>query len=344
MAVGSAGGTGRAAWSGGRGMTPLHTRMLSVRLGTAGAATLLAEGRVIDLRRRGLATFTGVFQNPGMIHDMTVKVWLDVPDLRISRIEPGMASYPFPASPLTGGESCPDQIAGVQRVVGASLRDGFGERLLDDIGGVRGCLHVFALLRFLGVAVEHALSCDARRAQFRADGTRRHGPQFARTVLVDALMGQGSSVALRGSLLDTAYGAEGPGGRVLADVLELQVDTETELPSMRVLSADGRCRRWQTATGRPSAWENADVTGLTGRRMSKGYTAAVEQICGGDASPLRDLLLALAPAAMQAMPSVGVELGRSLWPTHGGSASADFCHMWRRGGPLIAALGESGEG
>lgn len=320
-------------------MNPLHTRTLSARLASAGDGTLVAEGRLFDLRRRAIAAVTTAFQNPGLIHDMTVRLVLDRNELRVSRVEANMASFPFPPGPATSGESCPDQIAGVQRIVGTSLREQFAACLFSEIGGVRGCLHVLVLLRFLATAVEQAVATGGTGATPPAPAGE--GPVFARTVVVDALMGEGVSIALRSSLLDAAYGGRGPAGPRVVDVLELQVDAQTELPSMQVLSAAGRRRTWAPATGRNGDWENADVAALVGRRMSRGYGAAVEEVCGpGAPAALRELLLALAPAAMQAMPSVGVELGRPLWPVHGGAAGADFCHMWRRGGPLLATAKE----
>jgi hypothetical protein len=321
-------------------MDPLHTRMLALRLSAAGA-DLLAEGRLLDLRRRGFETVTGAYQNPGAIHDMSLRVWISFPELRVARIEPIMSSFPFPPGTATGGESCPDQLAGVQRVVGADLRDGYGGRLLADIGGVRGCLHLFTLLRLLGPTVEQALA--ARAAAGGRDLPTPGSPLFARTIVVDGLMGPEMSVALRGTLLDALYPAT-PGGsrpeRAVDETVEVRVETETELPSMVVRRAEGRLRRARPHERVHGGWQAASaVASLVGQRMSRGYSPAVENMCAASAAPepVRDLLIALAPAAMQTIPSISVEVGRPLWRGSAAAANADFCHMWRSGGPLLAA-------
>jgi len=320
-------------------MEPLHTRMLSLRLSAAGA-DLLAEGRLLDLRRRGFETVTGAYQNPGAIHDMSVRVWISFPDLQVARIEPLMSSFPFPAGTATGGESCPDKLAGVQRVVGANLRDGYGVRLVEDIGGVRGCLHLFTVLRLLGPTVEQAL---AARAAAGGSGLPAPGSAvFARTIVVDGLMGPDTSVALRGTLLDALYPATPDGRRperAVDETVEVRIETETELPSMVVRRAEGRLRRARPHERLDGGWQTTPaVASLVGRRMSKGYSPAVEDLCAGGAAPepVRDLLITLAPAAMQTIPSIWVETGRPLRHGNAAAANADFCHMWRSGGPLLA--------
>jgi hypothetical protein len=324
-------------------MDPLHTRMLSLRLSAAGA-DLLAEGRILDLRRRGFETLTGAYQNPGAIHDMSARVWISFPELQIARIEPLMSSFPFPAGTATGSESCPDQLAGVQRVVGADLRDGYGGRLVADIGGVRGCLHLFTLLRLLGPTIEQALGARAAAGcrELPAPGS----PLFARTIVIDGSMGPSMSVALQGILLDALYPATPDGSRAeraVDEVIEVRVETETELPSMLVRRAEGRLRRARPHEHTHDGWQAASAAaGLVGQRMSKGYSLAVENLCAASAAPepVRDLLIALAPAAMQTIPSIWVDLGRPLRRGSSAGANADLCHMWRSGGPLLAAMVE----
>ena len=76
-------------------LTPLHTRMLSLRLSWAGDSSLVAQGRIFDLRKRGVVPLAGKLQGPGVVHDMAVQLQLDYPSLRIRSIAPTMSAFPF---------------------------------------------------------------------------------------------------------------------------------------------------------------------------------------------------------------------------------------------------------
>ena len=107
----------------------------------------MAAGRIFDLRKRGLVPLAGKLQGPGVVHDMAVRLQLEYPSLRIRAIEPSMSAFPFAPGPATRGESCRDRLPDVQRLVGASLRDGYGPTVMEQVGGPRGCFHIFTLLR-----------------------------------------------------------------------------------------------------------------------------------------------------------------------------------------------------
>ena len=111
--------------------TPLHTRLISLRLSWADDETFLAEGRLMDVRKRAIVPLAGSIQGPGIIHDMAVRVWLGAADLKIRRVEPVMSAYPFAPSAQTRGESCPDRVADVQRLLGLRLPDGYGDAVME---------------------------------------------------------------------------------------------------------------------------------------------------------------------------------------------------------------------
>ena len=119
--------------------TPLHTRSVSLRLSWGDGESLVVHGRIFDLRKRGIVPLAGKLQGPGVVHDMAVRLQLVYPGLRIRAIEPSMSAFPFAPGPVTRGEGCPDRLPDVQRLVGASLRDGYGSTLTEMVGGPRGC-------------------------------------------------------------------------------------------------------------------------------------------------------------------------------------------------------------
>ena len=149
--------------------------LVASRWGEAGS--LVAAGRIFDLRKRGLVPLAGKLQGPGVVHDMAVRLQLEYPSLRIRGIEPTMSAFPFAPGPATRGESCADRLPDVQRLVGASLRDGYGPTVVEQVGGPRGCFHIFTLLRLIGPTIEWAVE----REQARRPGSGRGaGPPVAR--------------------------------------------------------------------------------------------------------------------------------------------------------------------
>ena len=144
-------------------LIPLHTRMISLRLTWGGADCVVADGRIFDLRKRGIVPLAGKLQGPGVVHDMAVQLQLGYPDLRIRGIRPSMSAFPFAPGPATRGEGCPDRLPDVQRLVGASLREQYGSVLMEQVGGPRGCFHVFTLLRLVGPTVEAAINRERTR-------------------------------------------------------------------------------------------------------------------------------------------------------------------------------------
>jgi hypothetical protein len=323
-------------------LTPLHTRFISLRLTWGAAQSLVAEGRIVDLRKRGIVPLAGKLQGPGVVHDMAVRLQLDYPSLRIRTAEPSMSAFPFAPGPMTRGESCPDRLPNVQRLVGASLRDGYGATLTKQVGGPCGCFHVFTLLRLLGPTVEWAVDRERARRGDQSPTPAAGGPLFARSMIVDGMKGEGLSLVLRGMLFDLHYppGADAlPLEEELDESFEATVEVAAEIPSMAVAASSGRVRRSGPGIENVGAWEPVDrVGGLAGRVMLKGYTAQVQALFAGieGLDPLQHLLFVLAPTLMQCMPSLAEELELRPRRAESPHAAVDSCHMWRADGPLVA--------
>jgi hypothetical protein len=328
-------------------LTPLHTRMVSLRLTWGDRGCLVAQGRIFDLRKRGVVPLAGTLQGPGVVHDMAVRMELDYPGLCIRRVDPSMSAFPFAPSPATRGEGCGDRLPDVQGLVGVSLRDAYGSTLMETVGGPRGCFHIFTLLRLIGPTIEAvAAREDARRAgdgPFPTNGS----PLFARSVIVDGMKGEGISIVLRGMLFDLHYppGADAlPLEEEMEASFEAAADVEIGVPSMAITSGSGRVRRSGRGIEALGSWEPvAAVDRLVGLTMMKGYTAQVQQLFSNAAEvvPLQHLLFMMAPTLMQCFPSLAEELELRPRRAEGPHAAVNSCHMWRAGGPLAAArIGE----
>lgn len=316
----------------------LHTRTISLHLERGDASTVVAEGRLLDVRKRPYLNMLGTLRPPGVVHDMTVRLELDYPALCIRAIQPTMAAFPFPATVATHGEGCLDTVAGVQRLVGATLRHEFFARLTNDIGGARGCSHILTLLRLLGPLLTSVL--DSERLQ---ESAATGHPVFSRSIIVDGLKSAATCLALQGVLLDVYY-RPGTGGPMVLpgveDSFDARIELDAELPSMTLTRSTGRVRRSQSAGYTPGNWEQAEVAAaLVGQTMYKGYVPRVQALFAPAAGlePLRDLLYTVAPTALLCLPSLVDEMDSPALRTERKGLNAGVCYMFRPDGPIASS-------
>lgn len=335
--------------------TPLHTRMISIRLGWGDAGEVVVFGRIVDLRKRGLVPLVGKLQGPGIVHDMSVRLRLRGDDLTIVAIDPQMAAYPFAAAAATRNEACPQILPGVQSLVGSTLADGYDSGLVSSIGGPRGCFHVFTLLRLLGPAVVSAMSRERERrkaAGRRQTAAAAGSPIFARSLIVDGLHGQGMRLTLHANLFDLDYvlGAETlPIEEEMASSFEAIAEVEVELPNLTVVDSSLRTRSGGASIATPGAWRDEPIASrIVDLTMYKGYTAEVQRIFaetaantqtqtapGAEIEAMQHVLFMLAPAMLQCMPSLFDEIEWRPRRAEGSRGAVDSCHMWRADGPLM---------
>jgi hypothetical protein len=297
--------------------------MLTLRLAAEGADALVADGRILDVRKRGVISIAGQVNSPGVVHDMAIRLVLDRRSLEVRSAGLRMPSVPFPDGVGHAGETCRDNEAGFARVIGLTLGPGFTARLQRTIGGPRGCFHVFTIMRLLGPTVEWSLADTDHRP-------------FERAVVIDGLR-TAAGLTLRGTLADARI-AEGARGA--ADTFEADAELSLEMPGLIVSGLAERHRRG----GGP--WSEADlenVEGIAGMSILRTYGLAIERVVSarGPLAPVHQLLLMLQPVAFQCMPALsGVRAEVSPARRAGPVAAVDSCSMWRRGGPLLATLQE----
>jgi len=318
---------------------PLHTRSISLRLRWAGAGRVLVEGRLIDLRKRAIVPLGAILREPGVVHDMSVRVQVDVHTLAIVAIEPAMATYPYQPSFETGGEACPGRLGDVQRLVGTRLAADYGDVINDLIGGPRGCFHIYTLMRLLGPTVARALEGAHVGTLVRDPGALCEGERLlSASFVIDGLLADDGALELSGTLVQIDQrGAADSGGEVLRGGLEARAHLRTALPAMCVEAAAGRSR----ALG-PGVWESGDWVDepqlglLAGVPVRKGFSSRVGEVLA-DASgskPITQLVFMAAPVVMQCMPSLLADLRVAPQSGQGTGTAPNSCHIWRSEGPL----------
>jgi hypothetical protein len=315
--------------------------MITLRVEWGAGGRIEVDGRLVDLRKRGIVPLAGTIQGPGIVHDMAARVQLEPGSLRVLAVAPAMNAYPFAPSRQTGGEGCPAKLGDVQQLLGLSLADGYGDAVMERIGGPRGCFHVLTLLRLLGPSVVWAMGRD----RARTSGPRAPAPGsriFARSVIVDGHWHGGTDLELHGRLSDVLFppGAETlPLQEELEQGFEAEVDLGVSLPAMTARTPAGRVRESGPGVGNVGPWRPVEALGrLDGLALRKGFSARVQELFEdpAGAQPLTHLALMLAPVVMQCIPSLIDELEIGRRRAEGPHAATDSCHMWRAGGPLEA--------
>ena len=87
-----------------------------------------------------------------VIHALEIEGDLSLPELEIIRIEPRVIHHPY--------AECAASVAPVRQMLGTRLGPGFRARVLEVMGGTRGCTHFTTLMLDLGAA--HTLSLFVR--------------------------------------------------------------------------------------------------------------------------------------------------------------------------------------
>jgi len=102
------------------------------------------DARLVDAKDHDFELLTGVRPAREAVHDMSVRVTIDV-DFAIHAIDVRTDGMPYPGA-------CDRIEPAYGRLVGANLVRGFRKRLHEDMGGTRGCTHITELLGSLPTA------------------------------------------------------------------------------------------------------------------------------------------------------------------------------------------------
>lgn len=144
--------------------TPLHRRTIQVDSYDEGD-TLRVVGRLRDERPW--------HDTRSVLHDMELRLRVEVAGLRIVGAEAQMHAFPH--------EECPFVAPKFAELVGLSIARGFTRALRESFAGVSGCQHLHELARVTGPAVFQAAT--SRRARLRLEhGVGVAPDELARTM------------------------------------------------------------------------------------------------------------------------------------------------------------------
>ncbi len=122
----------------------IHSRQIDVATYKAAVDTFIVEGVLKDERLADSYGPTGKLSPPGTIHHMIIRMQVKGPDLIIEDIEVEMPTLP--------NEFCIETIECLEPIKGMRIVSGFTSKVKNLVGGVKGCVHLVALLTAMAPA------------------------------------------------------------------------------------------------------------------------------------------------------------------------------------------------
>jgi hypothetical protein len=126
---------------------PVHERLIEVRSYPLGEDQLIVEGRLRDERLIQGYDWNGEQCSPGIIHLMSVRLLVGDWPVTIFDAEAEMEEIPH--------RLCPTILEGVKKLIGLQIMSGYGEKVNNLLGGIRGCNHLTYLIVSMGTAALH---------------------------------------------------------------------------------------------------------------------------------------------------------------------------------------------
>lgn len=278
-------------------LSPIHTRTIGLIVSPVRDGRRLATGWIRDIRHAGY-TYTGPLRiGPGLVHDMTARLELDVATGVVRDAQGHMTRGAFPGGVETAGERCQDVLANVATLAGAVADDTFAGTTRARIGRERGCYHLTNTILALGAVLRHAQTLDPASPHLRFF-------QF------DALEAGGNDLRF-----DAQVWERWLHGRRIA---RLGITVAPPSFVIRDVVADG------LPTG---------VAVLDGVPLLGGFgRVALERFAAPEHELTRELSLGLSAMVTQGMVLVAVPKG-AVVEEQGPSRASATCWMWRQGGP-----------
>jgi hypothetical protein len=320
---------------------PLHSRALSVTITQGEGGHFDVASYLLDLRKRGVVPVAGDLQPAGVIHHMQLSAVVDPQTKALSRISAAQPAVAFEASATTEGESCRDLIGRVVALDGVEVGAGYPRRLSAEIGGPRGCSHIFTLAHLLGSTIDTALD----RMNKSTDTVYRVGERrFRRDVVIDGHETEAGPLELALQLTDLYYAPAAERVRPMdrfGEQLEIRALATIDVGQFILTSIAAAQRTRTLADLEHAEWQDrADVVSdLPGLSLFAGVSRElVGRFAEGPSDrPLLDALLMLSPALIQCAGALN-----EGWPAEakrsrsriGTSGLTDSCYMWRREGAL----------
>ncbi len=126
---------------------PLHERRLEFKTFPLKDNQLIVEGWLKDDRHVSRYQLDGSLSPPGKVHRICVRLLLGGWPLSILDAEAEMPVVPHDECPTTQGT--------VKKLIGMTISHGYGDEVLERLGGIQGCAHMVQLIIAMGNAALH---------------------------------------------------------------------------------------------------------------------------------------------------------------------------------------------
>lgn len=123
-----------------QGKTHIHSREISIKTFDIDQDTMLIEGELKDIQPSPWYFYTtGEFRQPGYSHHISAQMTVQLPDLVIRDARAQMS--------VVAHEECRQVEHQIDAIVGLSiLQKAFKKKLLELMGGTKGCIHLTGLV------------------------------------------------------------------------------------------------------------------------------------------------------------------------------------------------------
>ncbi len=128
---------------------PVHERRLEFKTYALEDDQIIVEGWLKDDRWVSRYHLDGKVSPPGKVHRICVRLLLGGWPLSILDAEAEM--------PVVPQDECPDTKNTVKKIIGITITHGYGDKVIECLGGIKGCTHMVQLIIGMGNAALHGL-------------------------------------------------------------------------------------------------------------------------------------------------------------------------------------------
>jgi len=134
----------------------IHTRNIDVAIYTYEEDVIVVEGHLKDDRLIHSYRSGGNVKQPGVVHNMIIRMKVRGPGLIIEDIDVEMPTVP--------NDDCIETRRSLEPIKGMSIVSGFTVKVKELVGGAKGCAHLVALLMAMApAAVQGAWTAATRK-------------------------------------------------------------------------------------------------------------------------------------------------------------------------------------
>jgi len=143
----------------------IHTRVITVNSYEMDDGMIQIEGILTDERFFPFYYYSrDQHLDPGIVHQMTVRLDLALPDLEVKEATAVMNDVPI--------DGCREIETFVKKLMGLKIKPGFTRKVRALLGGVEGCLHLTNLILAMGSAALQGYWAYHSRRREGATGER----------------------------------------------------------------------------------------------------------------------------------------------------------------------------